>query len=799
MIGSLIAGHIRIQAALGQGGMGEIYAGVDERLGRRVAVKTIRSDRSDAARQRFLREARALSALDHPGICRLLEYISTPEEDYLVLELIDGVTLGRAVERGMSRAAKLRVASDILRALLAAHRKGIVHQDLKPDNIMITADGGVKILDFGLARLEAMDERILATGAAGDGGDENTLIFPLTRTVATPRPVPVIAGTPLYMSPEQATGGEITPASDMYSFGLLLQSLLTEQPPQEASLGRDVLLRRAARAESRAITGQSRELTALVNALKQHAPAERPSAAEALAQLQRIVDAPKRRLRLAAAIIAITLVVAGAAKYAFDVTKARNEAQQRRRQAEELVSFMVGDLRKKLEPVGRLDVLDAAASHALAYFASLHPDELTGDDLDHNARALAQLGQVRVDAGKLTQAVQLFRQSLRFASAAVQRDPAREEWQLTLSNAHFWLGDALRRQGNIAQTLPHFQEYFAISQRLAQRHPDNAGYQAEVSYSHGNLGAAYEAAGDLPRALVEYRTACELDRQRLRRAPKNEQWQSDLANSANRLGVVLKGIGDFPNARRAFDEDLQLRRRLAQAAPDDARRQKRLETSLAFAGTLQQATGDTEQALASYREEAALAAKLAAADPANADARRNRDVAQMRVATMVEPSAGLPVAEAATRDLRALVRADARAVWRRDLASALVKLAIIESRLHRTGARATADEAMTLSELLHAERPQDAACNRFLAEALLTAADLDEREHHSSLASSRRNRAAAIAGSSDHDPTVAALHVRALLALGRRDEARSITAKVLAGGYREAEFVALTADAHSPP
>ncbi len=148
MIGSLIGGHIRILSALGQGGMGDVYAGMDERLGRRVAVKTIRADHSPNARERFLREARALSALDHPNICRIFEYIESPDGDFLVLELIDGITLGRAIEQGMSYARKLRVAEEILEALVAAHRKGIVHRDLKPDNVMIATDDTVKVLDF---------------------------------------------------------------------------------------------------------------------------------------------------------------------------------------------------------------------------------------------------------------------------------------------------------------------------------------------------------------------------------------------------------------------------------------------------------------------------------------------------------------------------------------------------------------------------------------------------------------------------------------------------------------------------
>jgi serine/threonine-protein kinase len=790
MIGTLIGGHIRILGALGQGGTGDVYAAVDERLGRRVAVKAVRADRSASGRDRFLREARILSALDHPNICRLYEYIETPDGAFLVLELIEGVTLARAIERGMSRARKLRVAAEILTALVAAHRKNIVHRDLKPENVMIATDGAVKVLDFGIAFLEIADNAA-AIATTTPIEDASTLIYPIAAIPAAPMLARAIAGTPAYMSPEQAAGGDIAPASDVYSFGLLLQTLLTEERPHDKSADREALLQRAARGESLPMTGQPRDLTALVAALKSRAPEDRPTAAEALTAIRAIVDKPKRRLRLAAAAIAIAILAGGAAKYAFDITAARNDAERRRGQAEGLVRYLVGDLPGKLEPVGRVDVLDGTATRALAYFASLTPEEMTGEDLQHNALALAQLGQARDQQGKLAQAKQLFRQAIRFGSAAVQRDASKDEWQLTLSSAHFYLGDALRRERDVAGALENFRAYFAISERLAQRHPGDPKYQAEVSYSHGNLGAVYEAAGDVPRALAEYRTALDLDRERLRREPGNEQWQADVANSANRLGVVLQKSGDFAGARRAFDEDLDVRRRLAQAAPDDAKRQRRLAVSLAFAGTLHEATGNVPRALACYREEAAVTSALARNDPSSADARRNRNVAQARLAALLDPAEGLALADAAIRDQRELVRGDPRPGWRRDLAASLVRLAKIRLRRGETSrAGEAAREALALIEPLLAERPNDGQYIRIADEALLAAAGIDERTGRRDSAAQRRTRAAALAERASTDPPIAALRARALLPLGRGAEAEPLVRKLLAGGYRDAELLA---------
>jgi tRNA A-37 threonylcarbamoyl transferase component Bud32/tetratricopeptide (TPR) repeat protein len=796
MIGTLIGDRIRILGILGQGGMGDVYEGVDERLGRKVAVKTVRADHrlSDEARSRFLREARALSALDHPNICRLYEYIESPDGDFLVLEAIEGATLTRAIDAGMSRGRKLRIAEQIVGALAAAHRKGIVHRDLKPENVMITSEGDVKILDFGIAQLvvESLVDNQVEPVAHG----ATTLVFPIAQTTAPLKERTGIAGTPAYMSPEQAVGGHITTASDLYSFGLLLQALLTEHEPQPVGLGHYELLVRAARGQTLPMIGEQRSITTLVTKLKSVEAADRPTAPETQTALQRIIDAPKRRMRYAAAAVAILLVLFAAAKYAIDVTSARRLAERRRGQAEQLVSFMVGDLRRQLEPAGRLDVLDGAASHALAYFASLRPEELTGDDLDHNSRALAQLGQVREKQGKLPQAVELFRQSVRFASAAVTRDANRDEWQLTLSNARFYLGDAMRRQGDLRGALENFRAYFAISQRLAQHNPASLPYQAEVSYSHGNLGAVYEASGDLPHALAEYRLALDMDRQRQKLQPANQQWQADTANSANRLGVVLRSQGDFNGARQAFDEDLAARRRLSQAAPNDAGRLRKLATSLAFAGILQQETGDLSRALASHREEVALTEMLAKRDPTSAEARHNHAVAELRVASLLPPADALRLTQAAVDDLRQLVKADARLVWRRDLATALLRLSKFSGP---PAAAAIANESMTLGEAVVAAQPGDLNARRILCEALLASAAHEESQGRHDVALQHLNRGIAISATAKSDAFLDAARVGALLALGRRDEAAPIVKRLLDGGYRDAEFIARISEIRPAP
>jgi tetratricopeptide (TPR) repeat protein len=796
MIGSRI-GHIRVTGILGSGGMGEVYRGVDERLDRPVALKVIRADRrlSTEARGRFLREARTLSSLDHPNICRIHEYIEAEEGDFLVLELVEGVTLERATEIGMSRARKLRIAIEIADALAAAHRKGIVHRDLKPENVMIANDGTAKVLDFGIARQHA-DEEHTPPPAAPDAIEEaETLIFAVGAGPLTPSdnfPVPVTAhgiavGTPGSMSPEQAVGKIATPASDMYSFGLLIQQLFTERDPHPLDLTAPQLMMRAAAGISEPMAGQPRDITSLVDRLKSMAPADRPTALETLAILKRIVDTPRRRMRLAALAIVLVLVIASAVKYVVDITEARRDAERRRRQAEELVSFMVGDLRTKLEAVGRLDVLDGAASRALDYFASLSPEELSGSDLHKNALALAQLGEVRMNEGKLDEAMKMFAESLRFAEAAAARDPKKDEWQLALSNAHFWLGEAARQKGDIPVTLDHFQRYLAISEKLAATHPGDGKYQAEVSYGHGNVGAAYEAAGQLASALDEYLEAVTLDRQRLQREPKNQQWQEDLATSLNRAAVTQQAAGDLAGARASFEEELALRRKLAAADPRDARRLTNLATCLAHSGALLQLLGDRDGALSRANEELALATRLAAIDATNVNRNRNRIAAQLRVANLVaDPARALSLSLAAEQELRELVRQDPRPARRRDLAATILgsgKLALRAGDL--ATAKARAGESLPMIEALAAGMSGNTATMRLLAEALLISADTAERGGDAATIRRYRERAAAATAGETRDPRTLALRVRALHALGRDAEAAPLEARLLASGFRD--------------
>jgi serine/threonine-protein kinase len=221
MIGETLA-HFRITAALGKGGMGEVYRAEDTKLKRQVAIKVLperfTSDRNSLAR--FEREARLVAALNHPNIVTLYSVEESGGTHFLAMELVEGESLHTQLRAGgLPLRRLLDVAIQLADALAAAHAQGIVHRDLKPGNVMVARDGRVKVLDFGLAKLVAAAEDVDSLDSR-----EQTLSQPLT---AEGR----VAGTVPYMSPEQLEGRELDHRTDVFSLGVILYKMATGQRP----------------------------------------------------------------------------------------------------------------------------------------------------------------------------------------------------------------------------------------------------------------------------------------------------------------------------------------------------------------------------------------------------------------------------------------------------------------------------------------------------------------------------------------------------------------------------------------
>jgi serine/threonine-protein kinase len=224
-------GGYDVVGLLGAGGMGEVYAARDRRLGRSVAVKVVREEvASEIGRvQRLEREARALASVNHPHIAALYGFDEADGRKFLVMELVEGETLADRLRRGpLPVEQALRIARQIAEALEAAHEKGVVHRDLKPANVKLTPDNNVKVLDFGLAKAMETDR-----GAASQN-DSPTLSVTATQAG-------LIVGTAAYMAPEQAKGLSTDHRSDVFSFGVVMFEMLTGRQPFQGETAADVL------------------------------------------------------------------------------------------------------------------------------------------------------------------------------------------------------------------------------------------------------------------------------------------------------------------------------------------------------------------------------------------------------------------------------------------------------------------------------------------------------------------------------------------------------------------------------
>ncbi|WTS30077.1 serine/threonine protein kinase [Streptomyces sp. NBC_00111] len=205
----LVAGRYRLISPIGRGGMGEVWRGTDEVLGRAVAVKLLLGDQADASSTaRFRLEAQTAARLSHPHLVAVFDFGSWEDRFYLVMELVEGRSLGDLLEAEETVRPEqvARIAGEAAAGLAAAHRQGIVHRDIKPGNLMLDADGSVKIGDFGIAQF--VDDPSTALTTAGH-----------------------IVGTSLYLAPERALGRTADSASDMYSLGCVIYQLLVGQPP----------------------------------------------------------------------------------------------------------------------------------------------------------------------------------------------------------------------------------------------------------------------------------------------------------------------------------------------------------------------------------------------------------------------------------------------------------------------------------------------------------------------------------------------------------------------------------------
>ena len=328
-------------------------------------------------------------------------------------------------------------------------------------------------------------------------------------------------------------------------------------------------------------------------------------------------EAQRRQRRVAATVGAsfvITTIALGLAAAAY---VARNDAQRRQAQAEDILGFMMGDLRKRLTTVGRLDLMRSVDDKATEYFATLDPRDLSDRALEEQARLLTGVGQVRLEEGNHDEALAAFREAHARSLQLHRRDPGNGQRLFDLAQAEYWIGDVALRQGRHEDAGEWLRRYRDSAIRLAALDPSNFDWQKEQAYGYHNLAVLDESLGRYVEAERAMSAQVGLYRQWLRERPQDLELRFGAANLFSWLGSLAMRQGHLAEAEPAFAEQVEAMRRNATEEPRNVRWQEYLLDALLLLADAQAQRGRLEEAGANVTRASAIAEALSAQDPAN--------------------------------------------------------------------------------------------------------------------------------------------------------------------------------------
>ena len=638
-------GHIRIVEQLGKGGMGAVYVGVDEKLKRKVAVKAIRKDyhRDTLAKARFLREARILSQLDHPNICKIFGYVEGEDTDFLVLEFIRGESLKKIIGQPLRYSDKLKIAMELAQALAAAHANGVVHRDVKPDNVMLTKGLDVKVLDFGLS--QSLGNELISESSLSEMNhpeaknepkspnpepversvDETATILPnrtdetrdfisplktaapnqktsflVTLDDRNPSPrsqgdfktrVGSLMGTLGYMSPEQARSDQATSASDMYSLGLILQELFTGRPAYPEGLNFVVQLRKVAEGDTLPVEGLEPGPTQLINRLKSPEPGVRPSAADVVDRLRWIRDKPIRRKKKMLYLAAIMILAVFAGAMTFQSIRILKEAERANREAERAnqeastgweVSAFLESLFEVSDPANARGG-DVTARELLDQ-AAVRIDRLEDQPLTQ-ARFMTIIGTVYQKLGLYEPAAALFEKALKIREKHLDGNDLELARSLCLIAENYYVRDRYPEAERLGRRALAIQEKVLGSNHL--KLTPSLIILGKICW---RLGQFQEGIDLTERALAIQEAFLDPD-------------HVDLAETLSSLGVFYDEMGHMSRALPVLERAVRIWERAGPDHPD-------LVKGLLGVGNAYNASGRYVEAEQTYRRALALCDKI---------------------------------------------------------------------------------------------------------------------------------------------------------------------------------------------
>ncbi|WP_164976200.1 serine/threonine-protein kinase [Oleiharenicola lentus] len=673
-----VIGPYTLRERIGEGGCGVVWlAQQSTPLRRFVALKVIKpgmDTRSVIAR--FESERQTLALMTHPDIARIYDAGTTPAgRPYFVMEYVEGIPITRFCdEHSLAMERRLELFARVCLALQHAHQKGVIHRDLKPSNILVSLRDGApcpKIIDFGIAKA--------TTGGMGGETLHTELgLFMGTPAYMSPEQAELrhddvdtrsdvyALGVLLY---ELLTGRPPYDPKELVRAGVFeIRRIIREVDPPRPSTrlstltveDRDTVARQRGAAPPRLTAVLKGDLDWIVMRCLEKERDRRYGTAAALAEdvqrhlrqqpvearpphaLYRLQKFALRNRLAVAAVTAVTLaLVAGTTVSTWQAVRAtraerlaaterdaalaargaeaaaRADAQRRQEQAEALLTFMLGDFRTELQKIGRLELLDRISAQAMEYFESLDLRDVTDTALTRQAKALTQLGEVRLEQARFAEAEQAFTAAHARAAALAARHPQNGDMLYERAQAEFWIGFAARRRGDLARQREWLVKYRDTGVALAALEGATRRSHLELASGHHNLAVLDVDAGNFAPAQAGFVAEMAALAPLLAAAPNDPELLYRRADGASWLGTIAERNGRYPEAADHYTTMAGLYERLAQLEPADARWQFELAQSLTFAGTISAISGERARAAGKYSEAMAVLQKLVALDPAN--------------------------------------------------------------------------------------------------------------------------------------------------------------------------------------
>ena len=669
LIGRTI-GHWEILQRIGSGGMGAVYLArrADRQYEQRVALKLIkRGMDTEAMLRRFRNERQILAGFDHPNIARLLDGDTTEDGlAYFVMEYVEGLPIDEYCDQAaLDVTGRLQLFRQVCAAVSYAHRRAVIHRDLKLSNILVGADGVPKLLDFGIARL-------LQPGDAA--GTRPTL---LEQRVMTPE----------YASPEHLRGEPVTTVSDVYSLGVVLYRLLTGQRPYRVrsqsaeEIARTVEQTAPSRPSAVTDAAKSRRLRGdldniVLMALRKE-PERRYSSVEQFSDdIRRHLEARPVVARrdtlgyragkfvrrntaasIAAALVVLSLV-GGIVMTTWQAKRAREHetiaiaekarAERRFNEVRQLARSVLFDYHDAIENLsGATAIRERLVNDGLAYLDSLAREASDDPDLQRElAAAYERVGDVRGKAysaaslGDFVGATESYTKALQIRETLAAAYPDDLQIRRELASSYQKIGAQLLETSEGARGMEYLRKGAAVQEQLAADHPDNLEVRQELAIVYNALGLAQEDTGNPAAAQVSHRKALALREALVAADPGNQKFRRGLVISDINLGRALFLGGDFQGGLASNRKALVACEGLAAENPNNADYRRLLANTYQNDGDYRAVLHDVDGALQSFRRKLPLDQQSVAEDPDNAVARMDLAYTHSRIADLLATGGG---------------------------------------------------------------------------------------------------------------------------------------------------------------